>query len=91
MPRPPQNKSQIDVDKRIKAAIVEVMSITKYPNIEVELTGTDGNAWSIVGNVQRSLRKAQVPKEEIEQFVSEATSGDYNNLLATAMRWVSVA
>tara|TARA_R110000772_G_C13095583_1_gene419107 strand:- start:339 stop:542 length:204 start_codon:yes stop_codon:yes gene_type:complete len=66
------------------------MKIIKYPHIEVKLTDTDGNAWSILGNVQKSLRKAQVPKEEIEQFISEAMSGDYNNMLSTAMRWVNV-
>ena len=66
------------------------MKIIKYPHIEVKLTDTDSNAWSILGNVQKSLRKAQVPKEEIEQFISEAMSGDYNNMLSTAMRWVNV-
>jgi hypothetical protein len=41
----------------------------------VQLSGTDGNAYSILGAVNRAL-------------VSEATAGDYYHLLATAMRWV---
>jgi hypothetical protein len=40
--------------------------------------------------VQRALRRARVPQEEIKQFQLEATSGDYDNLLQTCMRWVDV-
>lgn len=63
----------------------------KYPDIDVQLSGKDGNAFSVLGNVQRALRKGQVPSEDIEQFISEAMSGDYNHLLATAMRWVNIS
>jgi hypothetical protein len=62
----------------------------KYPEIEVQLTGRDGNALCIVGYVRRALREAGVPREEIKQFQEEALSGDYNNVLQTAMRWVTV-
>jgi len=58
----------------------------KYPDIKVQLTGTDGNAFAILGKVKRAL-----PSDVRAEFVAEATSGDYNNVLATAMRWVSVA
>ena len=63
----------------------------RYPKIKVRLVGTDGNAFSVMGNVRRALRKAQVPQAEIEAFVAEATSGDYYHLLATCMRWVDVS
>lgn len=63
----------------------------KYPAIEVPLVGTDGNAFVVLGAVQRALREGGVGQGEVSQFHSEATSGDYDNLLATVMRWVSVA
>lgn len=63
----------------------------RYPKIKVKLVGTDGNAFSILGNVRRALRKARVSQEEIEAFSAEAMSGDYNHLLATCMRWVDVS
>ncbi len=63
----------------------------KYPDVEVQLTGEDGNAFFIIGRVQRALRAAGVDSDEIAAFQTEATSGDYNNVLATAMRWVNVA
>jgi hypothetical protein len=62
----------------------------KYPNVTVRLIGTDGNAAAIIGKVQGALRRAKVPPDEIKRFQDEATSGDYDNVLATAMRWVDV-
>jgi|TARA_R110000744_G_scaffold269946_2_gene383233 hypothetical protein len=58
---------------------------TKFPNIEVQLTGTDGNAFSVIGKVKRAL-----PRDVQDEFMNEATSGGYDNVLATAMRWVNV-
>lgn len=66
------------------------MSDTKYPDIEVELVGRDGNAFAIMANVSKALRRANVPQAEIDKYLEESTSGDYDNLLATATRWVSV-
>ena len=59
-----------------------------YPNVTVRLVGEDGNAYSILGRVQGALRRANAPKEKMEEFIKEATSGDYDNLLATCMKWV---
>lgn len=61
----------------------------KYPNITVQLVGEDGNAFAILGRVSRELRRAKVPKSEIDTFLEEATSGDYDHLLATVTKWVN--
>ena len=66
------------------------MSEVKYPNITVKLIGRDGNAFAILGSVRREMSRAKVPQSEIDTFLEEAMSGDYNNLLATCMRWVNV-
>jgi hypothetical protein len=34
----------------------------KYPDIEVELVGQDGNAYSILGRVNRALAAVLVPR-----------------------------
>jgi len=62
----------------------------KYPNIKVRLTGTDGNAFAILGVIKSALIKNKVPATEVKAFLDEAMSSDYNHLLATCMRWVSV-
>ncbi len=66
------------------------MSDTKYPEVTVELTGTDGNAFSILARVSNALKRAGVDKTERDAFYNEATAGDYDALLRTAMRWVNV-
>lgn len=67
------------------------MSDIKYPDVHVQLTGTDGNAYAIMGAVATALRRAGVSSEEIEKYQEESMSGDYDNLLQTAMRWVDVS
>jgi len=64
--------------------------MAKY-DVRVSLIGQDGNAFAVMGAVQRALRKAGAPKEEINQYLKEAMSGDYDNLLRTTMDWVEVA
>ena len=62
----------------------------KYPQVKVKLIGEDGNAFAIMGAVRKGLRRAGAPQSEIDAFMEEAMSGDYNNLLRAAMRWVDV-
>jgi hypothetical protein len=61
----------------------------KYPDIHVRLVGEDGNAFAILGRVQRALRRGKVTDQDVKAFMREATAGDYNHLLATCMRWVN--
>lgn len=63
--------------------------MAKY-NVEVNLIGQDGNAFAVIGAVQRALRNAGASHDDIEQYHSEAMSGDYDNLLRTTMKWVEV-
>jgi len=63
----------------------------RYPEVTVKLVGEDGNAFAILGRVTRALRQAGVDQAEREEFMAEATGGDYNDLLAACMSWVDVA
>lgn len=62
----------------------------KYPDITVTLTGHDGNAFVVLGRCSQAARHAGLSEEKISSFLAEATSGDYDNLLQTAMRWFEV-
>lgn len=64
---------------------------TKYPDVHVQLSGQDGNAFSIMAAVSSALREAEVPTEEINKYREESMAGDYNHLLQTAMAWVDVS
>lgn len=61
-----------------------------HPNIKVRLTGRFWNAFAILGAVSQAMRRAGCSKEQISAFYTEATAGDYNALLATAMKYVDV-
>jgi hypothetical protein len=65
-------------------------TLIKYPDINIPLVGQDGNAFSILGRVKRIMRRADLPDSEWEAFHAEATSGNYDNLLLTVMKWFSV-
>lgn len=66
------------------------MDTPKYPEIVVTLLGEDGNAFAIMGAVKKALRRNGVSDEEIAQYSTESMSGDYNNLIQTAMKWVTI-
>jgi hypothetical protein len=61
----------------------------KYGDVTVQLVGQDGNAMVIIGRVAGAIRRAH-GKDAADAFIAEATSGDYDNVLATAMRTVNV-
>ena len=55
---------------------------------ECALVGEDGNAFAILGRVDRALQRAGYSRAARDAFLAEATSGDYDHLLRTAMDWV---
>lgn len=65
------------------------MEMNPLTDAVVQLTGEDGNAFAILGRVRRAIIKSNHP-ELAEQFMQEATAGDYDHLLCTCMCYVSV-
>ena len=53
----------------------------------LKLTGTDGNAFSILGKASRVARENKLDWDTIQ---TEATSGDYDHLLQTMMKHFEV-
>lgn len=62
----------------------------RYPEIQVELSGHNGNAFSILKRVCDALGRGGVESEEIEEFLAEATSDNYDHLLQTCMKWCDI-
>jgi len=50
----------------------------------------DGNALAVIGRCAKALHRAGYSKEEVDKFREEALSGDYDNVLQTAMKWCNV-
>lgn len=63
----------------------------KFPEIHVKLTGEDGNAFRIMGRVQRALTQGGATPRDVADYVTAAMSGDYDNLLQVTMGTVSTS
>lgn len=66
------------------------MNDVRFPKIEVELVGNDGNAFAILGAVKKAMCRGGVERKEIDTYLEEAMAGDYDHLLQTTMKTVSV-
>jgi len=63
----------------------------KEPKPLVKLIGRDGNAFFIIGNVIRALRASRMYKDkELEEIKVEMTSGNYDKVLQTSMKYCEV-
>lgn len=62
---------------------------TPLTDATVQLIGKDGNAFGILGRVRRAIHNSNHP-ELADEFMREATSADYNHLLATCFRYVTI-
>ena len=56
--------------------------------VRVRLKGPDGNAYFILGRIGREMKRGGVPAKQVDAFMSEATSSDYEHLLATCRKWI---
>lgn len=56
----------------------------------VKLIGEDGNAFAILGKVQQALKRAGYDQAYVKKYIDEATSGDYNYLLAVTAEYVDI-
>lgn len=66
------------------------MSDVKFPNIDVQLSGEDGNAFNILGRVKQAMQRGGCSADDVKAFMDDAMSGDYNHLLRVAMDTVNV-
>ena len=56
----------------------------------VRLVGRDGNAFAVLAACMKAAREFGWSAEQIEEFRRDATSGNYDNLLAAAMKYFDV-
>jgi hypothetical protein len=60
----------------------------KFPNIEVDLSNSNGNAVAIMGRTAKALRRGGATPEEVADYRSDAKSGDYDHVIQVTMAWV---
>lgn len=64
---------------------------TRFPNVDVQLTGSDGNAFAIIGAVAKGLRRAGETEAATEFSNNAMDCGSYDELLQLAMATVNVS
>jgi len=76
----------------VTRSVLEQLAIAglDFSHIKVNLYRHDGNAFALIGTVRKALRRAGAPREAIDAFTQEATSGTYDDLLQTLMEWVDI-
>jgi hypothetical protein len=63
----------------------------RYPDVEVQLTGQDGNTAAIIGRVTRALRRAG-HGDVIAEFAKDIMdAASYDDAIQRIMKWVEVA
>lgn len=64
----------------------------KFPHVQVQLSGKDGNVFSIIGRVTQALRRAGCAPSDIDEFHKQVQSSQsYNDALLVVMQWVNVS
>lgn len=56
--------------------------------MKYDLTGINGNAFSVMGYVTCAMRECEFSKEDINAYHQRAMSGDYENLLCESVQMI---
>lgn len=79
----------IDVSKMF-AEKVKKMNKQKEEKPTLKLSETDGNAMAVLAKASKAARKAGWSEDKTNDFLDEATSGDYDNVLLTVFKYFEV-
>lgn len=89
-------RSEDDLEQEDNAPRAESLAMAVIAREEekvkpkLALVGEDGNAFMILARALNAGKKAGWTQAQINEFKSEATSGDYDNLLATVCKHFDV-
>lgn len=79
-------------DEALDEILADTEAGVRFPDVRVQLSDMDGNAFAILARCRMAMRRAKVPNytEEWQRYVDEATTGNYVHLIQTTMRWFDV-
>jgi hypothetical protein len=62
----------------------------KFPAITISITGGPGNASRVIDAVANAMKRQGIDQYDIDSFLSEAASNDYDDLCRTIKSTVTV-
>jgi len=60
------------------------MGFNRHGELEIDLRGSDGNAFVILAYIKRALNNNGYDPEQVDYWMSKMKSGDYENLCRVA-------
>jgi hypothetical protein len=60
------------------------------PKYDIIAVPMDGNAFSIMASVKVAMLSAGAPRTEVDEYLKDAMSGDYDHLLQASLRMVDL-
>lgn len=66
------------------------MNRIKYPDITIILFDEWENSFLIMGKVIQEMKNAKFSQDQFDEYLEDATSGDYDNMLAITKSYVNV-
>lgn len=64
----------------------------KFPDVHVQLSGEEGNVFSIIGRVRSALMQGGATDQDLQGFWVEISAAiSYDDALRTIMRWVETS
>ena len=83
-----EGASLADMNAQFEEEELRKPGLPEGAKVVVKLVGEDGNAFSILGRVNRALKRAGM-LEKAEEYLARATAGDYDHLLAVTLEYVT--
>ncbi|WP_282795765.1 hypothetical protein [Streptomyces sp. CC224B] len=68
-----------------------MLETPQHPDVKVQLSGEDGNVYSVIGRIQRALRQAGRGEAATEFVAAARSAGSYDEVIQLAMRTVDVS
>lgn len=88
----PQVGSQVRVREGLRFHLQGGSSWVRFPSVRVDMypmSHEQSNVFAVIGRTRKALQDAGCTAEELDAYICEATTGNYEHALAITRRWVT--
>lgn len=64
--------------------------VPRFPTVHVSLLNALGNSHNIVSRTASALKDESVPDSAVQDYITEALSQDFEHMIATTAKWVTL-